>query len=125
MENQNLIEFVRKCFVDVMVNSRSAIVDVLNKNGFPTTNLVSDDELITKSLKGLQISNTLRDDIATLLAQSGEALKMPRKLNFAEQPDGGGVIQRLNANDLISTITTQEFLPAPIFVDCNNFNNFK
>jgi len=45
------------------------------------------------------------------------------KLNFAQQPDGGGMIDILTARDLTSDVVNGDgsFLPRPLFVDnCKN-----
>jgi len=124
MDNQQAVELIRNSFALVVLNDKTSLVDLLNQNGFPTSYSTPNSDLIATSLRALQLSNLFKKDFVLLMKKQQEK---KGKLGFAAQPDGGGMITRLSAKDLVTTVNPmnkQEFLDFPIFSSCKNCNNF-
>jgi hypothetical protein len=113
--------------LDVAHNSS---VDILNKNGFPTSYSVSKEKLIESSLKAMMISNSFVTDLNNLILKHNQEemqkFLSPNKMgNFAAQPE---VMTIYNANNLTfgpqlqePSNMTQIFEKAPLFVpNCKN-----
>lgn len=100
LTEEQLIDVIRKCFADVLINQRPQLIFALNKCGFPVSNMVSESQLITESLKALQTSNKFRDELSSLIAkcEHSQTLQQQNKKNFASQQMG--LIPSLNANNM-------------------------
>jgi hypothetical protein len=120
-----ILQKTRDCFVEIVCKNRNVLIDVLNKNGFPLSYSVEDSELVNVSFDAIKGSQSFRDDLSLLMAQCDAAKDIiSEKKGFAAQPDGGGMIDRLNATELKTTVKKRGFLKHPIFDNCKNCNNF-
>ncbi len=127
MDDNQLLDFTRSCFVDVVHDDKASLIDTLNKNGFPTSASASASDVIKKSLDALQLSNSFKIDLVSLMRNSSTVKKMQNMKGFAAQPAGGGMITILTADDLSSDVNSNHlgFLKYPIFVDnCLNCQSF-
>ena len=102
MNAQLLLENYRTWLATTLANDVKSVVDILNKNGFPTSYSVGNDKLIEQSLKGLQVSKSFGDDLNKLILKNNSAsiqnfLGGSKKSNFAAQPE---VMTILNANNM-------------------------
>jgi hypothetical protein len=122
MDNQRLVELIRSCLAEVLVNNRVDVIDLLNKNGFPTNSVINSTDLRAKTLNAFLTNESFKQDMVVLMALNCDVNSLVGEgdfLNFASQPDGGGMISRLNANQLFSTVSPQNsqgFIPQPLFV---------
>lgn len=125
-----LIENYRTWLANTLDVAHNSAVDILNKNGFPTSYSVSKEKLIETTLKAMMISNSFVADLNNLIAQHNqEAMQKfvsPNKMgNFAAQPE---VMNIYNANNLTfgpqlqqPENATQIFEKASLFVpNCKN-----
>jgi hypothetical protein len=71
MEDQ-VIDLVRGLFVKVISYDRIALVEILNKNGFPISTNADEQTLINTSLNAMQVSETFRDDLVQLMIKYAE-----------------------------------------------------
>lgn len=102
MSPQLLIENYRTWLANTLTNDVKSVIDILNKNGFPTSYSVGNDKLIEQSLKGLQVSKSFGDDLNKLILKNNSSeiksfLGGSKKSNFAAQPE---VMTVLNANNM-------------------------
>lgn len=129
IQNQ-LLENYRTWLSNTLEVAPNSSVDILNKNGFPTSYSVSKEQLIEATLKAMMISNTFVADLNDLIIkhnqQSMQQFVSPNKMgNFAAQPE---VMTIYNANNLTfgpqlqePSNMTQIFEKAPLFVpNCKN-----
>ena len=129
IQNQ-LLENYRTWLSNTLEVAPNSSIDILNKNGFPTSYSVSKEQLIEATLKAMMISNTFVADLNDLIIkhnqQSMQQFVSPNKMgNFAAQPE---VMTIYNANNLTSgpqlqepSNMTQIFEKAPLFVpNCKN-----
>jgi len=125
-----LLENYRTWLSNTLEVAPNSSVDILNKNGFPTSYSVSKEQLIEATLKAMMISNTFVADLNDLIIkhnqQSMQQFVSPNKMgNFAAQPE---VMTIYNANNLTfgpqlqePSNMTQIFEKAPLFVpNCKN-----
>ena len=92
MNPQLLIENYRTWLANTLTNDVKSVVDILNKNGFPTSYSVGNDKLIEQSLKGLQVSKSFGDDLNKLILKNNSSdiqnfAGGSKKSNFAAQPE--------------------------------------
>jgi len=73
MENQQVIDLVRGLFVKVISFDRLALVDTLNKDGFPISVKANEETLINTSLMAMQVSEQFRNDLAQLMIKYADA----------------------------------------------------
>lgn len=118
-----ILQKTRDCFVEIVCKNRNALIDALNLNGFPISYSASDKELVSRSFDAMKSSTSFRHDLSLLMAKCDAAKDIVTK-GFAGQPDGGGVIDRLDATELKTTVKKSGFLKHPIFDNCKNCNNF-
>jgi hypothetical protein len=129
IQNQ-LLENYRTWLSNTLEVAPNSSIDILNKNGFPTSYSVSKEQLIEATLKAMMISNTFVADLNDLIIkhnqQSMQQFVSPNKMgNFAAQPE---VMTIYNANNLTfgpqlqePSNMTQIFEKAPLFVpNCKN-----
>jgi hypothetical protein len=129
IQNQ-LLDNYRTWLSNTLEVAPNSSVDILNKNGFPTSYSVSKEQLIEATLKAMMISNTFVADLNDLIIkhnqQSMQQFVSPNKMgNFAAQPE---VMTIYNANNLTfgpqlqePSNMTQIFEKAPLFVpNCKN-----
>ncbi len=121
LSEEQVIDTIRKCFAEVLINQREQLINVLNKCGFPVSNMVSDDQLIIESLKALQTSNKFRDELSGLISkcENSQTLQQGNKKNFASQQMG--LIPSLNANNM----KFQNFQPYDWYKNQNDTNFLK
>jgi hypothetical protein len=99
------VESFKYNFAVLMNKNKDAVVNILNKNGFPTSTKEDSYNVIVNSLKAIQVSKKFQDDLVNLITM---------KKNFADQSQG--LIRSLNANDLRSGVVNDG-----MFVKNNNF----
>jgi len=99
------VELFKYNFAMLMNKNKNAVVNILNKNGFPTSTKQDSYSVIANSLKAIQVSQQFQDDLVNL---------MTMKKNFADQSQG--LIKSLNANNLKSGVVNDG-----MFVKNNNF----
>jgi hypothetical protein len=92
MNAQLLLENYRTWLATTLTNDAKSVIDILNKNGFPTSYSVGNDKLIEQSLKGLQVSKTFGDDLNQLILKNNSSsiqnfVGSSKKSNFAAQPE--------------------------------------
>ena len=92
MNPQLLLENYRTWLANTLTHDVKSVIDILNKNGFPTSYSAGNDKLIEQSLKGLQVSKTFGDDLNKLILKNNSAdiqnfLGGSKKSNFAAQPE--------------------------------------
>jgi hypothetical protein len=102
MNTQLLIDNYRTWLANTLTNDTKAVIDTLNKNGFPTSYSINNSNLIDQSLKGLQISKSFGDDLNKLIAKNNASniqnfLGSSTKAGFASQFEN---TTRLNASNL-------------------------
>jgi hypothetical protein len=125
MDNQQLAENFQIWLAKVINNDRNGVINILNNTGFPTSYSIKDDELIRKTIDGLQLSNTFREDLSSLIVKHCEAeiksLQSSNKKSFAAQPEQGGMMTILTAHNLTTDIvpTDEIFAHRPLFVENN------
>jgi acyl carrier protein len=126
MDNQELLNSIRKIFAKVVSQDRTNLIYILNKNGFPTSSAVSNDDLILDSLKALQLSKNFEDDLVGLMAKYQEMLpNVPAKKNFAAQDLNVVTLGPQNLGSSVNSLPDNLFLNAPLFIDnCNNCKSF-
>jgi hypothetical protein len=128
MNPQQLIENYRIWLANTLSNDAKAVIDMLNKNGLPTSYGVDNSQLIEQSLKGLQVSKSFGDDLNNLIAKNNapniQSFVGDRKAGFAAQTE---VMTVLNANNLglgpqlqYPENTTQIFAKNTTFDNCSN-----
>jgi hypothetical protein len=66
MENQ-IIDVIRGLLVKVVSYDRIALVDTLNKDGFPISPNDNQETLFNTTLSAMQVSQKFRDDLALLM----------------------------------------------------------
>jgi len=126
MDTPNLIDFVRSCFAEVVSTDKASLIDILNKNGFPAPSSISDNDLILKSLNAVQVSDSFKDNLHSLMLKCSQIKDLHKYRGFAAQPAGGGMINILSGKDLTTTVKPNNgFLTNPIFNNCKNCNEFK
>jgi hypothetical protein len=126
MDNQELINSIRKIFAKVVSQDRTNLILVLNKNGFPVSNSVSNDDLILESLKALQLSKNFENDLVSLMAKyQDDLLDLPTKKSFAAQDLNVVTLGPQNLGSSVDYLPENLFLKAPLFIDnCNNCKSF-
>lgn len=72
MENQ-AVDLVQSLFAKVISYNRWALVDALNKNGFPISADDDQDTLVKTSLTAMEVSPSFRDDLTKLMVQFADA----------------------------------------------------
>lgn len=92
MNPQQLLENYRIWLANTLTNDFKSVIDILNKNGFPTSYSAGNDKLIEQSLKGLQVSKTFGDDLNKLILKNNSSeiqnfAGVGKKSNFAAQPE--------------------------------------
>lgn len=103
MNPQLLLENYRIWLANTLTNDFKSVIDILNKNGFPTSYSAGNDKLIEQSLKGLQVSKTFGDDLNKLILKNNSSDIQNflggdgKKSNFAAQPE---VMTVLNAENM-------------------------
>ena len=103
MNPQLLLENYRTWLANTLTNDVKSVIDILNKNGFPTSYSAGNDKLIEQSLKGLQVSKTFGDDLNKLILKNNSSDIQNflggdgKKSNFAAQPE---VMTVLNARNM-------------------------
>lgn len=113
------LKMVKERFAKLMNDNPQSVVDILNKNGIPTSIKQSNISIITNALKGLRISQSFQNDLTNLLTM---------KKNFADQSQG--LIRSYNANDFKSgVINNGKLVPNDNFIsnckDCTgSYKNF-
>lgn len=113
------LQMVKERFAKLMNDNPQSVVDILNKNGIPTSIKQSNISIITNALKGLRVSQNFQNDLYNLL-------KM--KKSFANQSQG--LIRSYNANDFKSGVVNNgKFVPNDNFIsnckDCGiGYKNF-
>lgn len=130
MNTQLLIENYRVWLANTLSNDAKSVIDILNKNGLPTSYSVNNSTLIDQSLKGLQISKSFGDDLNKLIAKNNASNIQNflgadgKKAGFAAQPE---VMTILNTNNLgigpmlqYPENTTQIFAKNTTFDNCAN-----
>jgi hypothetical protein len=129
MNTQLLIDNYRTWLANTLANDTKAVIDTLNKNGFPTSYSINNSNLIDQSLKGLQISKSFGDDLNKLIAKNNATniqnfLGQSKKAGFASQFEN---TTRLNASNLglgpmlqYPDNTTQIFAKNNFFDNCSN-----
>ena len=73
MDNQELVNSIRKIFAKVVSQDRANLILILNKNGFPTSSATSNDDLILDSLKALQLSKNFENSASNEFNSNLEA----------------------------------------------------
>ena len=126
MDNQELINSIRKIFAKVVSQDRTNLILVLNKNGFPVSTSVSNDDLILESLKALQLSKNFENDLVSLMAKyQDDLLDLPTKKSFAAQDLNVVTLGPQNLGSSVDYLPENLFLNAPLFIDnCNNCKSF-
>jgi hypothetical protein len=126
MDNQELVNSIRKIFAKVVSQDRANLILILNKNGFPTSSATSNDDLILDSLKALQLSKNFENDLVGLMTKYQYMLpNLPEKKNFAAQDLNVVTLGPQNLGSSVDYLPENLFLQAPLFVDnCNNCKSF-
>ena len=62
-----MLDMVRRLFVKVISFDRLALVETLNKDGFPVSLNADEETLINTSLQAVQVSEKFRDDLSELM----------------------------------------------------------
>ena len=83
MDNQQLVDDIRKAFARILFYDKKSLIDILNKNAFVSSYDSTDNDVIVMSLKALQLSNNYRNDLAELIAKY---YTQSKKVGFAAQP---------------------------------------
>ena len=126
MDNQELVNSIRKIFAKVVSQDRINLILILNKNGFPTSSAISNDDLILDSLKALQLSKNFENDLVSLMTKYEYMLpNLSEKKNFAAQDLNVVTLGPQNLGSSVDYLPENLFLKAPLFVDnCNNCKSF-
>jgi hypothetical protein len=126
MDNQELVNSIRKIFAKVVSQDRINLILILNKNGFPVSSSVSNDDLILESLKALQLSKNFENDLVSLMAKYQDELpNFSAKKSFASQDLNVVTLGPQNLGSSVDYLPENLFLKAPLFVDnCNNCKSF-
>jgi hypothetical protein len=111
MENQQAIDLARGLFLKVLSENKMALVDTLNKDGFPTSPNASEDTIVYTAFSAMQISSKFRDDLANLMHKHTTTKK-----SFA--PYQNDLTENLIAQDIMGNEPLPDvFYPAPLFTN--------
>lgn len=119
MSSEEMVNMFRQQLANLLVYKRDNVVNSLNQTGFPASMNVSNNELISLTLKGLATNESFKNKVINLM---GGGTGLQGFKNFAPQPEKGGMVYVIGANDLDARITTgsQDFVDFPVFQDkCN------
>jgi len=102
-------DIYRKYIAKVLLDDKTSVVDALNKNGFPTSYSVPNNDLTVSSLKALLISNSFKKAMNDLIIKNyssqltADIKAVSSKKNFADQPE---VMSIVNANNMITDVSS-------------------
>ena len=113
MENQQAIDLARGLFLQVLTQDKNALVDMLNKDGFPTSQNASEETIIYTSLSAMQISPKFRNDLANLMHKK----TTNNKKSFA--PYQNDLTENLIPQEIMGNepLPKDIFYPAPLFTN--------
>ena len=119
MSSEEMVSMFRQQLANLLVYKKADVVDSLNQSGFPSGMNISENELISLTLKGLSTNESFKDKLINLMEgkQSVQGFK-----NFAPQPVKGGGVFVIGADDLKNGVQPgcQDFIDFPVFQDkCN------
>ena len=116
MSNQEMVDLFRQQLANLLVYKKTSVIDSLNQTGFPASVSIADNELISLTLKGLATNESFKNKVINLMGGSADVQGFR---NFAPQPEKGGMVVVIGADDLNADISTG----SQDFVDFRPFND--